>query len=241
MNTTLKRLALCWLSLTVVLVSLSSTPVLHAQVTVEQEALIRIEIERQVTAGELILPEGMSLTAAQETTVGVVRLLLQIGNQPTLGERILAGTLFWTSLALAMEAAGVDLNAPPPTEPPPPEPEPEPEPPPPSTTVTNLVVSTSSDRISPFVMNGATVSGAIYAFVLPEAGVQQVEFFLDGSATFSQRERRSPFDLAGTASNGLARPFDTTLLVNGPHEVRVVVQLSDGTTEEYVVTYTVAN
>ena len=100
---------------------------LQAQVTVAQELSIRVEIERQVTAGELVLPPELTLLEAQNTAVGVVRLLLHVAVQPSLGERFLTGTLFWMAIAKAMVVANIGPTPPPPEEPLPPEEEPPPQ------------------------------------------------------------------------------------------------------------------
>jgi len=78
-----------------------------------------------------------------------------------------------------------------------------------------------------------TVSGGIHVFVLPEAGVQRVRFYLDDpqrSGSPSRTENSAPYDLAGTAADLGAIAFDTATLSDGFHTVTAeVVQLSGGT------------
>jgi hypothetical protein len=53
-------------------------------------------------------------------------------------------------------------------------------------------------------------------------------------------EMNPPWDLGGTASNGLAFPFDTTKLPNGSHSVTAAIDLTSGATA-VASTFTVSN
>lgn len=112
--------------------------------------------------------------------------------------------------------------------------------------VVGLVVSTSSSRSNSVPLNGAPVSGDIYVsykLISPTASskpAKQVKFWLDnpnpnsptGSPTFT--DYSSPFDFAGTNSNGTARHLRTTGLAKGVHTITAQVTLSDGTVLPYI-------
>ena len=107
-----------------------------------------------------------------------------------------------------------------------------------------LAVSLKSDRSSAVRLDGSTVTGKIYVFVRNSRNLDAVDFYLD---TLSQTEppvgtdTRAPFDLAGTARNGTARPYDTTKLANGTHRIRVVLTWADGSTSSRRGAFTVTN
>ena len=103
----------------------------------------------------------------------------------------------------------------------------------------NLQMSTSSNRSNPVALSGQTVSDNIYAFTSPHDDVKRVTFYLDGVK--HRVENYAAYDLEGTAGNGLANPCDTTLLAKGDHEVRAVVELTTGGTEEVTAVFTVDN
>ena len=112
--------------------------------------------------------------------------------------------------------------------------------------VVGLVVSTSSNRSNSVPLNGAPVSGNIYVshkLISPTATskpAKQVKFWLDdanpNSPTGSPRytDYSSPFDLAGTNSDGTARAFSTSGLAKGIHTITAQVTLSDGTVLPYM-------
>jgi hypothetical protein len=112
--------------------------------------------------------------------------------------------------------------------------------------VVGLVVSTSSSRSNSVPLNGAPVSGNIYLsykLISPTATskpAKQVKFWLDdpnpNSPTGSPRrtDYSSPFDFAGTTSNGTATAFSTSGLGKGVHTVTAQVTLSDGTVLPYI-------
>ncbi|MEX2377994.1 MAG: hypothetical protein WD848_08210, partial [Dehalococcoidia bacterium] len=99
----------------------------------------------------------------------------------------------------------------------------------------HLLVSDSPDRSSPQELEGATVSGDMYVFVIPESGVRSpgVTFWIndpDMATDAEIVEGRAPFDLAGTAPDGSALPFDMSALGDGSHSITAHVQ-QPGTAE----------
>jgi len=74
------------------------------------------------------------------------------------------------------------------------------------------MMSASADRSSPSALQDRTVAGDVYVFVSPETGIVSVRFFLDDptmSGAPLSTDTSGPWDLAGTAKGGSARPFDT--------------------------------
>jgi hypothetical protein len=107
-----------------------------------------------------------------------------------------------------------------------------------------LVASSAADRSAPTPLEGSTLSGDVYVFVRPDVGVARVRFFVDDpsmSGTPSKVESNAPWDLGGTAPNGLALPFDTSRLSNGPHSLTVLIELVTGATETSTTGFSVAN
>lgn len=108
----------------------------------------------------------------------------------------------------------------------------------------DILVSTSADRSSATGLQGASVSGDIFAFVPTQSNITRVEFYINNpqqSGSPSQTERLAPFDMAGTAANNAALPFDTTSLSDGNHTVTVKVVTSNSGTHVVTVFFTVAN
>ncbi len=102
-----------------------------------------------------------------------------------------------------------------------------------------LLVSPSSSRSNAVALGGKTVSGNVYVFTSPDEGIARVAFYLDGSSY--RMENFSPYDFAGSASSGLANPFDTNKLNDGQHEIRAVIDLANGGAEELTGYFTVNN
>lgn len=101
----------------------------------------------------------------------------------------------------------------------------------------SFMVSTSPDRSGAIPFDGATVTGSIYAFVTPETDVVDTTYFLDGAQI--GRDRRAPFDMAGTNQDGTARPYNTVRLSDGVHTFSVDIDLLDGSTVTLTATVTV--
>jgi hypothetical protein len=108
-------------------------------------------------------------------------------------------------------------------------------------------MSKSSNRSNSVPLNGLPVSGNIYVsykLISPTASVKpvkQVKFWRDNpnpnSPTGSpwRIDYSSPFDFAGTASNGAANAFSTAGLTKGVvHTITAQVTLSDGTVLPYI-------
>ena len=94
-----------------------------------------------------------------------------------------------------------------------------------------LMVSLSPERAEPVALEGTTVSGLIYVFVV-SAEAERVEFWLDDpnrSTVPMQTERHAPFDLAGGEVNR-ANPLDVLALGEGRHYVSARVTKADGST-----------
>lgn len=102
-----------------------------------------------------------------------------------------------------------------------------------------LYVSSSSRRSDQVLLDRAIAQGKRFIFVASEAETSQVRFFLDPpaaalegrlDATPYSIDRQAPFDLAGSAANGNAQPFDTGQLANGFHTIVAAIDLADGRT-----------
>ncbi|HEX2029454.1 MAG TPA: PQQ-dependent sugar dehydrogenase, partial [Nitriliruptorales bacterium] len=107
-----------------------------------------------------------------------------------------------------------------------------------------LQLSRLPDRSSPVPLAGQTVAQNIFVFTAPDTNVTRVRFWLDSpslSGTPDRTEKAAPFDLAGTASDGSAHPFDTTTLTDGSHTVSALLDLLDGTTVAAQASFTVKN
>ncbi len=104
--------------------------------------------------------------------------------------------------------------------------------------VYSLLISTTSDRSGAVTLEGSTVSGEIYVFTGPDDGVSQVVFFLDGVEV--RTEGYAPYDFAGSAADG-GLPYDTTQLADGQHEISVLINLTDGSSELISDVFTVSN
>lgn len=109
--------------------------------------------------------------------------------------------------------------------------------------VPSLLVSASANRAAAASLSGATVKGAIYAFLPTDAQISVVEFWLDNSAMSGaprQVERVGPYDFAGGSATN-AQPFDTTKVVEGSHTISVRVTYTDGDALTGETTFSVDN
>ena len=103
----------------------------------------------------------------------------------------------------------------------------------------DLRVSKSSSRSNSVALDQTTQSGSVYIFTDKRRSVKQIEYRIDG---VSQRvERWSPYDLAGTATSGDAKPLDTESLSNGDHTVTARVTRTSGSRYDLDATMTVDN
>lgn len=108
----------------------------------------------------------------------------------------------------------------------------------------SLVHSASPSRTAPAVLNGATISGPLYAFVTPESGISQARWYLDDAARANPprfTEKSAPWDFAGGNADGTAKSFNTTTLLDGVHSITVVLSKSAGGTVVITATFTVDN
>ncbi len=105
-----------------------------------------------------------------------------------------------------------------------------------------LQVSTSPERSAPAGLDGRTVSGSVYVFVGPDAGLSRVDFYLDDpqrTKAPTHTENTVPMDFAGGAP-AAPNPFDTSSLSTGSHTMTAVVTDSSGVTLVLNATFTVA-
>jgi hypothetical protein len=103
-----------------------------------------------------------------------------------------------------------------------------------ASTRSRLAVSLNSDRSSAARLDGSMVKGKIYVFVRNSKTLDKVDFYID-SPRWTNRppvrtDKKAPFDLAGTKTDGTARPYNTAKLADGTHTIRVVMTWTDGTT-----------
>ncbi len=115
-----------------------------------------------------------------------------------------------------------------------------PPPPPPVT----LRVSTQPARSAPVALDGATVTGPVYAFTAPDRpGTLKVLFYVDDPSRLRaayRQENSAPYDLAGGTVT-LANPYATSQLANGKHTLTVAIYPSVGPPDVVTATFTVAN
>lgn len=108
----------------------------------------------------------------------------------------------------------------------------------------SLMVSPNPDRSAASSLQASSVSGDIYVFVPQSPDISRVQFYIDNpqaSGAPNQTESVAPYDLAGTASNDSALPFDTTVLEDGTHTVTAVVRFKDSSVHEVTDFFDVAN
>jgi hypothetical protein len=113
-----------------------------------------------------------------------------------------------------------------------------------ASTRSRLVLSLSPDRSSAVFLGSSTVEGEIYVFVMNSRTLAKVEFYLDDrwqTRPPTGIDMTPPFDLAGTADDGTARPYDTTKLVDGLHRLQAVLTWSNGYKSSRRADFTVKN
>ena len=89
-----------------------------------------------------------------------------------------------------------------------------------------------------FAIDGATVSGLVFPFIVPDTGIDQVRFFVDSPAatgTPHNVEFVAPYDLGG----GLG--YQTSQLSNGQHSFTGQLFLTGGGTQLVTVNFNVQN
>ena len=113
-----------------------------------------------------------------------------------------------------------------------------------SHTTYSLLASSSSNRSNADFLEGQTWTDDIYVFLSPSHTINQVSFFVDDSGMTGDpytMEDLPEYDLAGTAQDGSANPFDTNGLTKGLHEITALVETEGGDTREIYATFTVDN
>ena len=98
----------------------------------------------------------------------------------------------------------------------------------------DLFLSSFPDRSGATPLNGSSVTGDVYVFAGPDSSIQKAEFFIDDTSAQGiayQTEGNAPYDLAGTLSADVAKPFDTTQLTQGLHTVTARLTLMDGSNQ----------
>jgi Glycosyl hydrolase family 12 len=103
-----------------------------------------------------------------------------------------------------------------------------------ASTRSRLALSLNSDRSNAARLDGSRVNGKIYVFVRNSKTLDKVDFYID-SPQWRKRppvrtDKKAPFDFAGTATDGTARPYNTAKLADGTHTIRAVMTWANGTT-----------
>ncbi len=101
-----------------------------------------------------------------------------------------------------------------------------------------LLFSKSNDRSNPEGLDGKTVDGDIFVFTNPDDGVNDVDFFLDGS--FRRREKNPAFDFNG-GSSLIGNAWSTPEVDDGEHTIMAELLLLDGSTVDVSATFNVLN
>ncbi len=91
-----------------------------------------------------------------------------------------------------------------------------------------LVYSVRSDRAGAQTLNTAVVKGNIAVFVDINPGIKSVQFFIDNKLQLT--EKLAPWDMAGTATNGGSKLYNTQLLSEGEHSFTAQLVLTDDRT-----------
>jgi hypothetical protein len=95
-----------------------------------------------------------------------------------------------------------------------------------------ILVSGAPDRTGARPLTGAQLRGDVFVFLRPSVkDIKRVRFYLDDARAKGRPlriTRREPFDLAGQARGGAARPLVVDVLPGGKHVVTAVMELADG-------------
>ncbi|WP_413450013.1 metallophosphoesterase family protein [Georgenia phoenicis] len=119
-----------------------------------------------------------------------------------------------------------------------------PPPPPPPPPTHTIAMSAAPDRTDPVPLDGAEVRGDVHVFVTPETGLSKVEFFVDDPQLRRKpykSEGNAPWDLAGSATDGSALPYDTWGLADGAHTVTARLTSTSGARSTVTAAFTVLN
>lgn len=106
-----------------------------------------------------------------------------------------------------------------------------------------LLFSRHGDRRDPQLLQDVEVSGDVYIFLSADNGaaIDRVRFGLnDRFGAPGRLESVAPYDFSGGKVNR-ALPFDTRDVHDGPHTVHTEIMLNDGTVQDFVTPFTIAN
>ena len=151
-----------------------------------------------------------------------------------------AGADFQNISEIEVIGTGGAASSPAPSDDPDPAPEPESEPDDQddnNDSSFGIVNSSSANRSNANNLDGDDIDGNLYAFVSPDDGISNVQFFLDGS--FVKQENFAPYDLQG--GDGDAQPFNTNQISNGSHTLAAVITLDNGSIETVSADFDVDN
>jgi hypothetical protein len=98
-----------------------------------------------------------------------------------------------------------------------------------ASTRSRLALSLNPDRSNAVRLDGSTVKVRIYVFARNSENLDKVDFYLDSRRRTKppvRTDTEPPFDFAGTAADGTAVPYDTKKLADGPHSIRVVLDVA---------------
>jgi hypothetical protein len=92
-----------------------------------------------------------------------------------------------------------------------------------ASTKSRLALSLNPDRSSATRLDGSTVEGKIYVYVRNSKALDKVDFYIDSPRSTKKppvrTDKKAPFDLAGTKTDGTARPYNTAKLTDGTHTI----------------------
>ncbi len=107
-----------------------------------------------------------------------------------------------------------------------------------------ILLGADPNRSNPTFLDGSIATDDIYVFVAPEAGIDEVRFFLDDpnrTGSFFKRETNAPYDLAGSNPQGQANPFDTKSRGDGSHMITAEIDLAAGGTDVIHAGFVISN
>src|SRR5215207_2601224 len=105
-----------------------------------------------------------------------------------------------------------------------------------------LLLSLSPDRSGADPLQGASVHDNVYVFTQSSVALSRVRFFLDDpqmTGTPRQSEATAPYDFAGTATDGKAKPWDTRKHSDGTHTITAAFDQKTGGTVVVSATFTI--
>jgi glucose/arabinose dehydrogenase/N-acetylneuraminic acid mutarotase len=105
-----------------------------------------------------------------------------------------------------------------------------------------LLLSLSPDRSGAVPLQGESVHDSVYVFTQSSVAVNRVRFYLDDpqmTGTPRQTESRGPYDFAGTATDGSAKPWNTRKHADGTHTITAAIEQTAGGTVVVSATFTI--